>query len=141
MTFPTYSDQVLQEGDNLKHYEAAEAIEQGQLVKADTDSSGRTVEPCDTDGEKALGFAVYTVASGEEVAVAMDGTVVRAVSSTGTIGSGDFVASHGGTGDEGTLDTAASGDHFVGIATQDDTGTNTEGSVIVYVNLGIYGNP
>lgn len=142
MTFPTYSDQVLVEGhEHLRHFEAQEDVTQGQLVKLDTDDSGRTVEPSDTDGEAAYGFALYDASAEEQVAVAGPGAVVRAVSSTGSITSGDTVASHGGTGDEGEVDTAASGDHVVAVALQDDTGSGTEGSLVCEVVRGIYGNP
>lgn len=141
MTFPTYTDQVVQEGhENVRTFEAAEDVTQGQLVKLDTNNTGRTVEPSDTDGEQGIGYALYTRSSGQEVPVAMEGAIVRAVSSTGTIASGDYVASHGGTGDEGELDTAASGDAIVGYALEDDTGTGTEGSILVYVTYGQFGD-
>lgn len=142
MTFPTYTDQVLAEGhEHVRHFEAAEDVTQGQLVKLDTNNAGRTVEPSDADGEKAIGVALYTRSAGQQVAVATSGAIVRAVSSTGTIASGDFIASHGGTGDEGELDTAASGDFTVGVALEDDTGSGTEGSIVIQVDTGIYGNP
>lgn len=139
MTFVTYSDQVLQEEGSgaILHFNAAEDVKQGQLVKADTDASGRGVEPSDTDGENALGFALYSRSSGQQVAVAMAGTVVRAVSGDGNISSGDYVASHGGTGDEGEVESAASGDNYVGVALEDDSGDSTEGSAIIFVNPGL----
>lgn len=139
MTFPTYSNQVLQEEGSgaIQHFNAAEDVKQGQLVKADTGASSRGVEPSDTDGENAVGFALYSRSSGSQVAVATNGTIVRATSGTGSISSGDFVASHGGTGEEGEVASAASGDNYVGVALQDDTGSGTEGSVIVYVNTGL----
>lgn len=127
------SDQVLLEGDNVHHYSANEAVTQGQLVELDTDDSGRTVEPSDADGGKAIGFALYDASSGEQVPVAQTGCVVRATSGTGSVSSGDFVASHGATGEEGEVDSAASGDYTVGVALEDDAGTNDD--VIVYVDL------
>lgn len=147
MVFRTYEEQVLQEGDASHTFEAAEAVEQGQLVKADVDNSGRTVEPSDTDGEPALGFALYSAAAGEDVAVALPGCVVRATSATGTIASGDYVSSAGGAGgEEGELQTATNtttsdgtaagteGTDIVGIALADDAGVNDD--VIVYVTHG-----
>lgn len=135
MAFRTYSDQVIKEGDNVHTYEANESVSQGQLLKFDTDDSGRTVEPSDTDGEGNLaGFALYDASSGEQVAVAMTGCVVRATSGTGSVSSGDEVASHGGTGEEGEVDTAASGDYTIGTALEDDAGTNDD--VIVHVDRG-----
>lgn len=144
MTFPTYSDQVVQEHgkSSVTYFEAAEDLTQGQLVKLDTDNSGRTVEPSDTDGEQAIGFVEYDVSSGDMASVAVAGSVVRAVSSTGTISSSDAIASHGGTGDEGEVDTAASGDWIIGTALEDDTGSDTEGTILVFVSHpNPYGNP
>lgn len=147
MVFRTYVDDVLIEGDATHTFEAAEAIEQGQLVKADLNNTGRTVEPSDTDGEPALGFALYSVSAGEDVAVAMEGTVVRATSGTGTIVSGAYLSSAGGvTGEEGEVQTATDtvmsdgtaagteGTDIVGIALEDDDGANDD--VIVYVTFG-----
>lgn len=141
MTFPTYTDQVLVEGHGaVRHFEAAEAVTQGQLVILDTDNAGRTVEPSDTDGEQAIGFALYDAASGEQVPVATEGAVVRAVSATGSISSGDYLASDGGTSDEGEVEGAASGDALVAYALEDDTGSGTEGSIICQVTYGQFGD-
>lgn len=138
MTFPTYSNQVLQEEGSgaILHFNAAEDVQQGQVVKADSDAASRGVEPADTAGESALGVALYTRSSGSEVAVAMAGTVVRAVSNTGSISSGDFVAVDPTT-NEGELASATSGDNYVGYALQDDTGSNSEGTVVIFVNPGL----
>lgn len=144
MTFPTYTTDVVQEHgeSSVTYFEANEDLTQGQLVKLDGNNSGRTVEPSDTDGEQAIGFVEYDVSSGDMASVAVAGSVVRAVSSTGTIASGDAIASHGGTGDEGEVDTAASGDWIIGTAFADDTGSDTEASVEVFVSHpNPYGNP
>lgn len=144
MTFPTYTENVVEHaGENaILHFEANEDVNQGQALKLDTNSTARTVEPSDTDGEKCIGFAEYTQSSGAMVSVATAGAIVRAVSHTGTISSGDSVASHGGTGDEGALDTAASGDWIIGTALADDTGSAVEDSVDVLVSHpNPYGNP
>lgn len=127
--------------EHVKHFNAQEDVTQGQVVKLDTDNSGRSVEPSDTDGEKVYGLALYTASSGEQVAVAGPGTVVRGVSATGTITSGARVASDGGTSDEGEIETAASGDHVLGIALEDDTGSGTEASIVLQIHPMIYGNP
>lgn len=138
MVFRTYTDEVRREGDNTKSFEAAEPILQGQLVKLDTDSPGRTVEPSDTDGEAIIGFAEYDAAAGQDVSVCLTGTVVRATSATGTITSGTYVASGGGvTGEEGEVKAHAAGEHTVGVALEDDAGAN--GDVWVYVDLGAGG--
>lgn len=144
MTFVSYSNQVVQNhGENsLLSFEAAEDILQGQLLELDTDSSGRTVEPSDGDGTKAIGFAEYSVSSGEMVSVAVAGAVVRATSGTGSIASGDSITAEGDTGEEGEVKTAASGDWIIGTALEDDTGTATEGSILVHVSHpSPYGNP
>lgn len=146
MAFRDYTDQVLLEGDNVHHYEANEAVSQGQLVKYDTNNTGRTVEPSDTDGEdKLAGFALYDASSGEQVAVAQAGCIVRATSGTGTIASGDWIASHGGTGNEGEVaaatetsggSTTTLGDYCIGQAVEDDAGSAND--VIVRVdNVGL----
>ena len=136
MVFRTISEQIGQETDtgSSRSFIAAEAISKGQLVKADTDDAGRTVEPSDTDGENAVGVAAYDAASGDTVLVYGQGCVVVGTSGTGTISSGDRVASHGGTGEEGELDTAATGDIVVGYALEDDSGTNDD--VIVELDVG-----
>lgn len=140
MTFPTYTDQVVVEGhDNLRHFEANEDVSQGQLVKADSNDAGRTVEPSDTDGEKALGVATYDASSGEQVAVAAEGAIVRGSTATDNITSGDYLASDGATGDEGQVTSAASGDAIVGVALQDSTGTG-ETSIVFQVTYGQFGD-
>lgn len=137
MVFRTYTDEVRRQGTNTKSFEAAEAILQGQLVKLDTDSAGRTVEPSDTDGEAGIiGFAEYDAAAGDDVSVCMTGCEVRATSGTGTVTSGDPVASHGGTGEEGEVDTAATGDTPIGIAIADDNGDGGDVWVIVDAGFG-----
>lgn len=137
MAFRSYTDQVLLEGrQSLHHYEAAEDVKQGQLVKYDSDSGGRTVEPSDTDGEGGLaGFALYDAAAGEEVAVAQSGAIVRATSGTGAVSAGDSVVSHGGTGEEGEVAAGATtGDVVIGHAIEDDGGDG--GDVVVRVDYG-----
>lgn len=144
MTFVSYTDQVVEHaGENsVLSFEAAEDILQGQLLELDTDSSGRTVEPSDADGGAAIGFAEYTVSSGDMVSVAVAGSIVRAVSGTGSISSGDPVSAEGSTGEEGEVQAATSGDWIIGTALEDDTGTATEGSLLVLVSHpNPYGNP
>lgn len=128
MVFRTYTDQVDVATDtgSARTFTAAEAILQGQLVKMDSDDAGRTVEPSDTDGEVAYGVAAYDAASGDDVLVFGPGCVVKATSGTGSIASNQFVASHGASGEEGELASAATGDYIVGIALEDDAGTNDD---------------
>lgn len=130
MVFRTYTDDVLIDGENTRKFEAAEAILAGQLVELDA-AAGRTVEPSDADGALAVGFAIADAAAGQMVAVATAGCIVRATSATGTIASGELVASHGATGEEGELDSAAAGDYPIGQALQDDAGANDDVVVLV----------
>jgi predicted RecA/RadA family phage recombinase len=104
------------------------------VVKLDGDSAEETVEPSDADGEVVYGVALHDAAAGEQVTVARDGTKVRATSGTGSVASGELVASHGATGEEGEVASAASGDYVLGVAVADDAGTNDD--VRVEINLG-----
>jgi hypothetical protein len=137
MAFRTYTDEVLIAGDALHSFTAEEAVQQGQLVKPGAADS--SVEPSDTDGEFAIGFAQYDAAAGEMVSVATGGCIVRATSGTGSVSAGAPVTSHGGTGEEGELAAAAAtGDKTVGVALADDAGTNDD--VVVLVDLGAGGD-
>lgn len=133
MAFRTYSKPVLLEPAKVgqtRSYVAEEAILQGQLVKAGGTDSAQ-VEPSDTDGERVLGVALYDAAAGEAVTVAVEGQKVRLTSGTGTISAGDPVASHGATGEEGEVDTAASGDYVLGRADADDAGDGGDVEVVL----------
>lgn len=142
MTFVTYTDNVLVEGhENVHHFEAAEDVLQGQVVELDSDNAGRTVEPHDQDGAGPMyGVALYDQSSGAQVAVAGPGAIVRGVSGTGSISSGDFVTGEGSTGEAGEVMAATSGDRLIGVALQDDTGTGTEGSIVFQVIAGQFGD-
>jgi len=126
MVFRTYDVPVLQKpakdtGTTIEAYEAEEAVLQGQLVKPGS-TDGETIEPSDTDGEKVVGVALYDGGVGELVDVARETPAARLTSGTGTISAGDAVASHGGTGEEGEVATAAAGDFVAGMALDDDEG-------------------
>lgn len=71
--FPTLHD-VLYDGDNIKDYTAGAAITAGQVVAIHGTGVTKTVHPAvkGTTGRPA-GVALYTVASGEKVAVAGPG--------------------------------------------------------------------
>lgn len=139
MTFPTYTGQVVVEGhENLRSFHAQEDISAGQVVKADTDNSDRSVEPADTNGEQAIGVAAEDATAGEQVRVATEGAVVR-VSPDDAVTSGNFLAVDSGT-DEGEVTPAASGDAIIGVALQDSTGTNTEAGLVMQVAYGQFGD-
>ena len=133
MAFRTLQTDVVQAGDDLASYTAEEDVLQGQVVKLGAD--GYTVEPSDTDGEAVIGVATYDASSGDSVAVAETGCEVLATSGTGSISAGDKVASHGATGEEGEVATAASGDYVLGDALQDDAGDGDD----VYVKIDLQG--
>jgi len=84
----------------------------GQVVKLTGDN---TVAPSDTDGEQCVGVATQTRSSGDQVQVAGPGTRVR-FSAGGSVSVNTQVASHGGTGEEGEVADAATGDYAIGQA-------------------------
>ena len=102
----------------IESYVAEEAVLQGQAVKPGGTNSDE-VEPSDTDGERVVGIAMYDAAAGELVDVVRRGTC-RLTSGTGSISANDPIASHGGTGEEGEVAGAASGDYVFGVARNDD---------------------
>lgn len=126
MAFRTFSEPILVEparaGAATRSYTADESIKQGQVVKEGP--TGEQVSPSDSDGERVIGVALFDASEGEEVTVAVSGTVARLTSGTGSISAGDPIASHGASGEEGEVDTAASGDYIMGRARFDDEGTN-----------------
>lgn len=141
MAFRTFSQPILvrpaREGSTIDYYTADEAIKQGQLL-IEGPTAGQ-VSPSDTDGERVVGFALYDAAEGAQVAVAESGTAVRATSGTGTVSEGDPIASHGGTGEEGEVDTAASGDYVLGRAISEDNGDGATVEVRVEPEGFVYG--
>lgn len=111
-------------GDALLPYTANEDVLRGQVVKIQGEDNG--VGPSDTDGEAVLGVATQTVSAGDQVTVAMPGCEVILTSGTGTVTRGDVLASHGATGEEGEVDTAATGDYGFAVALEDDAGANDD---------------
>lgn len=137
MTFATYTQQVVVEGhENLRHFNAAEDVLQGQVVKLDV-AAGRGVEPSDASGEDAIGVAIEDASSGEQVTVATAGAIVRA-SPDDAINAGDLLTTDAGT-NEGEVTTATSGDPVIGIALEDSTGTNVEAGVTMLVAYSLEG--
>lgn len=95
---------------------ADEDVIRGQVVKVGSDNS---CEPSDTDGEGTFGVAAQTVSSGDELMVLGNGARVQFTAGSGTISAGDPLTSHGGTGEEGQVDTAsATGDSIIGYTYQ-----------------------
>lgn len=133
MAFRTLQTDVVQEGDNISSFTAEEEVLQGQVVKLGSD--GYSVEPSDTDGERVVGVATYDASAGDTVAVAMSGCEVLATAGTGSVSAGAVVASHGATGEEGEVATAASGDYVIGDALTDGAGDGDD----VYVKLDLGG--
>lgn len=94
-------------------FSADEDVIAGQAVKIDSDNG---VEPSDTDGEQVIGVAAQTVSSGDTVMVLGHGARVRFTAGA-SVSAGDYLTSHGGTGDEGEVTTGdATDDYLIGIA-------------------------
>jgi hypothetical protein len=94
-------------------FNADEDVIAGQAVKVGSDNG---VEPSDTDGEQTIGVAAQTVSSGDTVMVLGAGARVRFTAGA-SVSAGDYLTSHGGTGEEGEVTTGdATGDYLVGLA-------------------------
>lgn len=139
MAFPTYAGQVVVHGhENLLSFEANEDVARGQVVRTDSDTDGRTVEPAATSGGIAIGVAAEDASSGEQVRVACEGATCRVVADD-TVTPPAYLAVDAGT-NEGEVTPAASGDALIGQALRDSTGTNTEGGLIMRVTYGQFGD-
>lgn len=132
MAFSEPTEDIVEYGENLLPFTAGEDVLRGQVVKVGGDIS---VQPSDTDGEVTHGVAVQGVSSGDTVTVAMSGCEVEATAGTGTITAGDALTSHGGTGEEGQVDTAgATGDSIIGYALE---GSSAQGDLVrMYIDAG-----
>ncbi len=89
------------------------AIEARQVVTLVGD---QTVSASTTDGEVCIGVATQSVADGDEVMVVGNSGRVLVTGGASGISAGDELASYGATGDDGTVNTASSGDYIVGYA-------------------------
>lgn len=129
MAFRDYTKPVLLEparsGVETRAFVAEEAVKQGQVVKTGPNDNSK-ISPSDADGERIEGVAAYDAAAGDTVLVIQDGGLARLTSGTGSITAGDPIASHGGTGEEGEVATAASGDFVLGVARDDDNGQSAD---------------
>lgn len=104
-------------------FNAEEDVIAGQAVKITADNG---VAPSDTDGEQCVGIATQTRSAGDQVQVAGPGVRVR-FTAGGAVTRNTQVASHGTTGDEGTVADAATGDYAIGQAFE----SGTAGDLIV----------
>jgi hypothetical protein len=132
MAFSAPTEDIVEAGDNLLPFTAGEDVIRGQVVKC---GGSISVQPSDTDGEVTHGVAVQTVSSGDQVTVAMSGVEVEMTAGTSGISAGDALTSHGGTGEEGQVDTAsATGDSIVGYALE---GSSSQGDLVrAVIDLG-----
>ena len=90
------------------------AIEAGQVV---TLTGDQTVGASTTDGEAVIGVATQSVADGDEVMVVGGSGRVLVTGGASGISAGDPLTSYGGTGDDGTVNTASTtGDYVLGYA-------------------------
>jgi len=100
------------EGTALSLTAGTGGVKAGQLVKV----TGNTeASPSDSDGEAVVGVSAQSVADGDEAMVLGSGARVLLTAGE-SISAGDELASHGGTGEEGQVATAATGDYVVGYA-------------------------
>jgi hypothetical protein len=100
------------EGTALSLTAGTGGVEAGQVVKV---SGNNEASPSDTDGESVEGVAAQSVAAGDEAMVL--GSGARVLFTAGeSISAGDDLASHGATGEEGQVATAATGDYVAGYA-------------------------
>jgi len=114
------------EGTALSLTAGTGGVEAGQLVKI---TGNLEASPSDTDGEDAVGVSAQSVADGDEAMVL--GSGARVLFTAGeSISAGDGLASHGGTGEEGQVATAATGDTVVGYALE---GASAQGDTFVGV--------
>lgn len=131
MAFTEPTEDIVEAGDNLLPFTAEEDVLRGQVVKVD---GSIAVEPSDADGETVHGVAVQSVSSGDNVTVACTGVEVEMTAGTSGISAGDALASHGATGEEGQVDTAATGDYIVGYALES---SSSQGDLVrAMVDLG-----
>lgn len=116
MAYEEYAQDVelLDQRTNAAAYSfnADEDVIAGQVVKVSSDNG---VEPSDTDGEQCVGVATQTRSAGDQVQVAGPGTRVR-FKCGGSVSAGTQLASHSGTGEEGEVADAATGDYQIGQA-------------------------
>jgi len=114
------------EGTALSLTAGTGGVEAGQVV---TVSGNNEASPSDTDGEAVIGVSAQSVADGDEAMVL--GSGARVLFTAGeSITAGDNLASHGATGEEGQVATAASGDYIVGYALE---GAGSQGDTFVGV--------
>lgn len=115
MPFTEVSDDIEKmrppEGTALSFNADADVLA-GQVVKITSDNS---VSPSDADGETVVGVAVQSVSSGDQVMVVGSGGRVLYTAGE-SISAGEDLASHGDTGEEGQVATAATGDQTIGYA-------------------------
>ena len=119
-------------------YEAAGAVSveadaevlAGQVVTLSGDLS---VSPSDTDGEEVLGVATQSVEAGDMCTVMANSARVLFTAGNDGVSAGDTLASYGGTGDDGTVDAAGTGDYPVGVALE---GGDTGERIVGIVDLG-----
>lgn len=126
MAFSEPTTQIVEYGEALLPMTANEDVIRGQAVKIA--GGDVAVQPSDTDGEVTHGMATQTVSAGDTVTVALSGCEVKLTAGSGTIARGEPLTSHGGTGEEGQVDTAdATGDSIVGYALE---GSSAQGDLV-----------
>lgn len=142
-TFPTFNPSEGGKTPNTFTFIAGAAITAGQVVAYATTGVSMTVHPAVTDTTgQVIGVALYSVASGAKVAVALDGCIVNVANAddTAVIDAGSHVVANdnavGGTVSAATsVATASTIDAgiVVGIALQ-DIAASSYGLVLIRVD-------
>lgn len=140
--FPSFNPSEGGNVQNVSTFTAGAAITMGQVVAFATTGVSGTVHPAITDTTgQVIGVALYTVASGAKVAVALNGSIVKVANAddTATIDAGDVLVANdnavGGTVSVATSVATAStlgAGIVVGIAL-DDIAASSYGRVLLSV--------
>ena len=97
--FPAIHD-VLYAGDNIQSFTASGAITAGQVVAIDATGETLTVRAAIAEsGERPVGVAIMSVASGAQVPVAMTGCICYVANADDTAGidAGDWLTTNANT--------------------------------------------
>lgn len=156
-SFPTIKN-VLHNNGPTWTFTATEAVKAGQVVGPAASGVSNAVVPMDdTDGENAIGVALYAAGAGTKVTVCLPGCIVTVAiyDDTDTIDAGDYVmqddnavggtvkafaprADLGSTTIDGTNDTTIDGSaRLVGFAIEDIAGGGT-GKILVMPSIMLY---
>lgn len=125
MAFTDPGTDIVEEGDDLATFVANEDVIRGQVVKVAGENLG--VQPADTGGEQALGVAVQTKSSGEQVAVALPGTEVKFTAAGSGISRMNPLTVDPTTNEGEVNNASTTGDWVIGVAYE---GAGAQGDLV-----------